>query len=415
MTTPRPVQVKHVRQLAITKQYLHHHNVTTFEPIVSAMGCLQLDPISAVAKSHHIVMWSRVGRYDTDTLHDFIYTQKRMFEYWAHEASLVLSDDYPIYRHWMHLYPDGNVYGEGSSRAIQSWLSALGDEGAMLQAHILDRLHHEGALPSRAFEANGKGGVSTGWTGNSVLNKMIDYLWMKGLISVARREGNQRLWDLMARCLPPDAPHHPLSEADVVMTAVQKAIRALGIATSAHIKAHFTRRRYPNLEDVLMKLVDDGVIIPVHVMNGAKHIKGTYYLHHDDIATLEYIEKGGFAPKTVLLSPFDNLICDRKRTEALFDFSYRIEIYTPQEKRQYGYYVLPILQGDTFIGRIDPLMERKTGVLIINNIYAEDNAPDDANTIANIRQSIEHLGAWLGAKSIRYPSTLPQGWQSIAK
>ncbi|MCL4253118.1 MAG: winged helix DNA-binding domain-containing protein [Anaerolineae bacterium] len=414
MTHHRPVQVKHLRQLAITKQYLHDAPQPTFEDVTSAIGCLQLDPISAVAKSHQIVMWSRVGNYDTQALSDFIYGDKKMFEYWAHEASLVLSDDYPIYRHWMNLYPNGNVYGEGSGNAIFSWLSDLENNGVTLQHQIINRLRDEGALPSRAFESGGKGGVSTGWTGSSVLNKMIDYLWMKGHISVAKREGNQRLWDLMERCLPATQPTEALSQEDVVRLAVQKAIKALGIGTSAHIKVHFTRRRYPNMETIIHQLVTDGSLIPVTVMNDTKSMKGAYYIHKEDLSTLEHLEKGGFTPKTVLLSPFDNLICDRKRTEELFNFYYRIEIYTPQHKRQYGYYVLPILQGDRFIGRIDSVMERKTGVFTINAIYAEENAPDDANTIAQIRQTIENLGAWLGAKEIRYSDVLPTIWRGIA-
>ncbi len=409
MTTSRPVQLTHLRHLAITKQYLYHAPNPTFAEILASIGCLQLDPISAVAKSHQIVMWSRVGNYDKQALSHFIYTEKQMFEYWAHEASLVLSSDYPIYRHWMDAYPRTGNWGE----YINTWLSELGEKGAKLQNEILSRFQNEGALPSRAFESHGKGGVSSGWTGDSILNKMLDYLWHKGKISVSKREGNQRWWDLMERCLPENAPKQVLTETEVVTVALQKAIKALGIGTIKHIKAHFTRRRYPNIEAILKNLVHDGLVIPVKLMDGTTEMKGAYYLHADDLGLLEALEKGGFAPKTVLLSPFDNLICDRNRTEELFKFLYRIEIYTPQAKRQYGYYVLPILRGDKFIGRIDPVIDRKAGIFTINAIYAEPDAPDDADTIHAIRQNIEGLGAWLGAKEIRYPANIPVQWQTI--
>ncbi|MCU0480808.1 MAG: winged helix DNA-binding domain-containing protein, partial [Anaerolineae bacterium] len=282
MTTHRPVQLTHLRQLAITKQYLHDTKNPTFATVLASIGCLQLDPISAVAKSHLIVMWSRVGNYDKGALAQFIYGDKQMFEYWAHEASLVLSADYPIYRHWMDVYPREGAWGE----YLKLWLAELNEKGVNLQNDILARLQNEGALPSRAFESHGKGGVSSGWTGDSILNKMLDYLWHKGKISVAKREGNQRWWDLMERCLPPDVPNHTLTESEVVTIAVQKAIKALGIATLQHIKAHFTRRRYPNLETILKKLVHDGVVIPVKLMDGVTEMKGVYYLHTDDLGLL---------------------------------------------------------------------------------------------------------------------------------
>ncbi|MDX2078453.1 MAG: crosslink repair DNA glycosylase YcaQ family protein [bacterium] len=406
MTTPRPVQLTHLRQLAITKQYLHDAKNPTFAEVVSSIGCLQLDPISAVAKNHRIVMWSRVGNYDMKALSDFIYGEKQMFEYWAHAASLVLSDDYPIHRHWMSLYPNP----EGR---VQAWINELGEKGVALKNTILTRLQNEGALPSRAFEGGEKGGVSSGWTGESTLNKMIDYLWCRGDILVAKREGNQRWWDIAERCLPQSAPRHVLSQEEVVTIAVQKAIQGLGIGTMQQIKIHFTRNNYPQLDVILKKLVANGIVIPVKVMDGITEMRGAYYLHSSDLATLEQLEAGGFAPKMVLLSPFDNLICDRKRTEELFKYFYRIEIYVPQAKRQYGYYVLSILQGDKFIGRIDPLMDRKTGVLHINSVHAEPNAPDDVNTVMGVRQQIEGLGTWLGAKEIRYSSVIPSQWAGI--
>ncbi len=408
MTTPRPVQLSHLRQLAITKQYLHDAQNPTFADVVASIGCLQLDPISAVAKNHRLVMWSRVGNYDMGALSDFIYGEKQMFEYWAHAASLVLSEDYPIHRHWMNLYP----HPQGR---MQAWINELGEKGVALKNTILTRLQNEGALPSRAFEGGEKGGVSSGWTGESMLNKMIDYLWCRGEILVAKREGNQRWWDIAERCLPTSAPRHVFSEEEVVSIAIQKAIRGLGIGTVPHIKIHFTRNSYPKLDTILKKLVADGIVIPVKLMNDTSEMRGAYYLHSADLATLEYIERGGFAPKTVLLSPFDNLMCDRKRTEELFDYFYRIEIYVPQAKRQYGYYVLSILQGDKFIGRIDPRMERKTGVLHINAVHAEPNAPDDNGTVMAIRGQIDALGAWLGAKEIRYSSVIPSQWEGITR
>jgi uncharacterized protein YcaQ len=121
---------------------------------------------------------------------------------------------------------------------------------------------------------------------------------------------------------------------------------------------------------------------------------------------------GDWQPHTTLLSPFDNLICDRERTERLWDFYFRIEIYTPEAKRQYGYYVLPILHGERLIGRIDPRLERKTGILHINSIHAEPDAPDDTATGQAVADAIAGLAGFLGAREIRYSDRLPAGWRT---
>jgi len=126
---------------------------------------------------------------------------------------------------------------------------------------------------------------------------------------------------------------------------------------------------------------------------------------------LEGIEKGDFEPRTTLLSPFDNLICDRAYTELAFDFYFRIEIYVPKPKRQYGYFVMPILHGDQLIGRIDPLMNRKTGTLVINNVYAEPKAHVNASTGRAVAASIADLAHFLEAERIDYAGQIPEGWK----
>lgn len=127
---------------------------------------------------------------------------------------------------------------------------------------------------------------------------------------------------------------------------------------------------------------------------------------------LNYGSPYAFQPRTTLLSPFDNLICDRARTEKLFNFDFRIEIYVPKDKRKYGYYVLPILHGDKLIGRIDPLMNRKEKRLYINNVYAEANAPLNSQTAAAISTAIENLAVFLGAADIAYTDQVPKGWKN---
>jgi uncharacterized protein YcaQ len=155
---------------------------------------------------------------------------------------------------------------------------------------------------------------------------------------------------------------------------------------------------------VLAELEDEGRI--VHV--GVEGLSGVWYVHADDLPLLDRIDAGEWQPRTTLLSPFDNLICDRKRAEALWDFYYRVEIYVPADKRQYGYYVLPILHGDRLIGRIDPIYTRKTRTLTIHHVYAEPDAPADA--ALPIRTAIESLAGFIGAREIVY-GEVPKAWR----
>jgi uncharacterized protein YcaQ len=250
-----------------------------------------------------------------------------------------------------------------------------------------------------------------GWTAGRNVSQMLDHLWIKGRLMVAGRKGGQKLWDLAERCLPDWTPRNPLPEREIVRRAAQKSLRALGLARPAHIQQHYIRGRYPGLEDVLAVLESEGLIEQVQVAEDGQTWPGPWYIHTDDLLLLDRLAAGEWSTRTTLLSPFDNLICDRKRTERLFDFDFRIEIYTPKAKRQYGYYVLPILHGDRLIGRIDPLMDRAHKRLTINAVYAEPGAPMTRGVAKAVAGAIEELGTFVGAKDIVYTERVPDGWQ----
>src|SRR5262249_16508234 len=156
-------------------------------------------------------------------------------------------------------------------------------------------------------------------------------------------------------------------EREVVVRAAQRSLRALGVARVPHIQGHFLRGRYPGLTGVLAELEAAGRIVRVHVLDGdGRRRPGPWFVHPDDLPLRAPLASGDWPPRTTLLSPFDTLICDRARTRALFDFDFRVEIYTPPAQRQYGYYVMPILHGDRLIGRIDPQFDRRQKRLTIN-------------------------------------------------
>lgn len=414
-THPAPrIPQSTVRRLAVSKQHLASPQPQSTPEgmlqLVRDLGCLQLDPISVVARSHQIVLWSRLGPYDLANLDTLLWQERSLFEYWAHAASIVLTEDYPVHCLMMRRYSTGD---SGWAKRVRAWV----EENAALRDAMLVQLRERGALLSRQVEDIAEETWrSSGWTNDRNVNRMLDFLWTQGVLMVAGRSGGQKIWDLAERCLPEWTPREEWSEHEVVRYAAQKSLRALGVATAREIAQHYIRGRYPGLTGVLSELEKEGKIVRVEVVadGGDKALPGPYFIHADDMPLLERIEAGEWAPRTTLLSPFDNLICDRKRTETLFNFRFRLEIYVPPAKREYGYYVLSILHGDRLVGRVDPQMDRKRGILIINAIHAEPGASDDVETTRAISDAIASLATFLGAKEIVYSGRVPKGWEAIA-
>lgn len=233
---------------------------------------------------------------------------------------------------------------------------------------------------------------------------------------VARREGLNKFWDLSERVLPEWTPREKLSEREIVTRAAQTSLKALGVGTEKQIGAHYISGRYPNLRERLNELERAGEIERLEIRDShASAWKGTWYVHRSDIRLLEKLERGEFEGRTVLLSPFDNLVRDRARNIQFWDFDYKIEIYTPQAKRKYGYYVLPILSNDQLIGRIDPKMDRAQGVLNINAVHLEHNAPRDLKTARAVRDAIEELAEFLNATEIQYTKKIPDAWSRVLR
>ncbi len=408
----RTLSPETVRRFALVKQRLAGPSLVNdaagILALVRDLGCLQLDPISVVARSHQIVVWSRVGQYDLDHLDQLLWHDRSLFEYWAHAASIVPTADYPIHHHLMRRYATERPTGQVSQR-YAAWLT----ENRKLQRDIMQQIRRHGPVPSRDLEIENKvsaGWYSTGWTSGRDVSQMLDYLWTKGKIMVAGRTGIQKLWDLSERCLPDWTPRETLNSRQITYRAAQTAVKALGVATLQQIKRHYVRGRYEGLPQVLKQLVRAGRLETVSVIDQP----GEWFIHADDGALLDQLDSIDFS-RTTLLSPFDNLICDRARTAQLFNFDFRIEIYTPPAKRQFGYYVLPILHGDRIIGRIDPKFDREHRRLHIHAVHAEANAPKDRAAARSIRGAIENLAAFLGANDIHYTHLVPTGWQRELK
>jgi uncharacterized protein YcaQ len=367
--------------------------------VATDLGSLQLDPISVVARSHLLVLWSRLGRYDPADIQALLWRERRLFEYWTHAAAIVCTHDYPIHSLLMRRHP--------RHQQLRDWLAA----NQTLRRSILRQLRASGPLPTRALEDRAEvAWQSSGWTGGRNVDRMLDLLWTQGRIMVAGRQGQQRVWDLAERVLPDWAPTHRPPEREVVRLAAQRSLRALGVATARDIDRHFTAYRYPGLDGVLAALERAGRVERVRVAAAVGEHPGPWYVHADDLPLLERLQAGDWQPRTTLLSPFDNLLINRERTERLFGFHYRMEIYVPKAARRYGYYVLPILHGDRLVGRVDPAMDRRSGRLVVHALHAEPDAPEAAGPA--VAAALQDLASFLGAEGIDLRQKAPQVWRS---
>jgi len=368
---------------------------------IRRITCLQVDPINVVARTQLLVLFSRLGAYDPADLETLLWDDKALFEYWAHAASIIPADDFALFRPQMQRY-----MAVGSERLL-GWL----ETNEPFRQALLDELAARGPLyveeiESRAVESWPYKGA---WGGGSDVGIMLEVLWYRGQVSVTRRLGNgfglKKQWGLMAHQVGERAAESPLTQPEAERRAVERALPALGAARLRDVNNYFIRKEYKGLKKTLAALEADGVIQQIAVRDGDgvdrdTQWPGPWYLHNDTLSELERIRRGDWRPQTVLLSPFDNLIADRDRTELLFGMRYRVEIYTPAARRQYGYYNMPILHGDRIIGRVDPKMDRKAGQLVINAVHLEPGVTLDGETRAAVEEAIASLAGFLGAEGI---------------
>ncbi|MDI1460733.1 crosslink repair DNA glycosylase YcaQ family protein [Catellatospora sp. KI3] len=404
----RSVGLREARRLAVSCQHLAGPVPPPGQgrlwDVLATLRCLQLDPIDVVAHSHRLVLWSRLGAYDEQELANLRWKERRLFDYWAHAASIVLSEDYQLHHAMMRGYPDA---GQSVPMArIGDWLRA----NTGLRDAVVQRLAEAGPLPTDGFDVRAdvawEGG---GWSAGRSVERMLDILWNQGVVLVAGRDGKKRRWDLAERCLPDGLDRTPLPEAEIVSRAAEHSLRALGIGRRRDIELHFIRSRYPGLREVVATLVEARRFVPV-TLEGAPAGE-QWYVHADRLPLLDRIAAGDWSPRTVLLSPFDNLICDRDRTARLWGFDFRTEMYVPAAKREYGYYVLPILDGDQLIGRVAPRLDRRRGVLELEGVYAEPGAPATPAAAARVGQAITALASFVGARRVEHHDRLPAGWR----
>jgi len=370
------------RRVALTAQgFLDPRHVTptmrTFNRTLDRTGVLQVDSVNVLQRAHYVPLFSRMGPYDVDLLRRAAERRpRRIVEYWAHVQAFMPVELWPVMRHRMEHY-----------RAQRGkWLTA--DDDPAFEADVLAEVQRRGECTAREID-DGAPRARENWGWNwSAARKMLDYLYMSGQVAIARRNGQfEVVYAPLERVLPPEVLAKPTpSEEDALLELVRRAARSHGVA-SAQCLGDYYRIGAKRAAPAIARLVEEGELLPVTVEGWHRPA----YLHRE-----------ARIPRAVnaraVLSPFDPVVWERARTEALFDFHYRIEIYVPADKRRHGYYVLPFLLGDRIVGRVDLKADRPERRLLVKAAYAEPGAPPE--TAEELAAELRVLADWLGLDDI---------------
>ncbi|MNB92502.1 hypothetical protein D3C75_396060 [compost metagenome] len=345
---------------------------------IRRMALLQIDTISVVARSPYLVLFSRLGHYDPRWLEQLL-AEGNLFEYWAHEACFVPREDYRLLRHRM-LDPAAMGW-----KFSAQWLKTHGGE----IEQIVERIRRDG--PVRAADFERKEGKGNGWWDWKPEKRHLEVLFTAGRLMVRERRNFQRVYDLAERVMPEwddgrDLPSPELAQRDMV----RASCRALGLVKTGWV-ADYYRLRRGKYDALLHQLADEGELLPVRV-EGWQHGAFVHASLSDELARAQ---AGSLkATHTAVLSPFDPLVWDRKRASELFGFDYRIECYTPAPKRQYGYFVLPLLHRGKLVGRMDAKAHRKEGVFEVKSLYLEAGVRVTRTLAQDLGKALQKLADW---------------------
>ena len=348
---------------------------------IERLGYVQIDTIAVVQRAHHHTLWSRRPDYTPEMLHELQAVDRRVFEYWTHAASYVPMSDFRYYRPRMR--------GHASGGRTRHWLEA----NAKLVEHVLKRIATEGRLGSADFaDPRGKRGTWWDW---KPAKQALEMLFSAGKLMVAERRNFHRLYDLTERVLPPGIDTTEPSPDEMSRFRVRRAL-------AGHGMAKLGEREGKGAAEALEELISAGEVVAVKVAGADEE---------PQYALREALEEAARASRTKkrlhLLSPFDNLIISRHRLRELFDFDYSLECYRPAPKRRYGYFCLPILWGDEFVGRLDPKADRKQKTLLIRKVILEPDSCGRTDFLPALAAKLWALAAFNECERVVIERTTP--------
>jgi uncharacterized protein YcaQ len=345
-------------------------DVRHFRRVVDRIGLVQLDSVNVFSRTHYMPFFARLGSYDRAALDAWLWESGEMFEYWGHEASLIPTRDHSLWR-WRMNGP-----------FMWQRLESMRQEHPEYLDEVMSQVRERGPLQTAELHDPGErdGTSMWGWSKGKVA---LEALFMEGKVSTATRRNFVRMYDLSERVIP--AEHYEIDDLDPEEAQPElllRAARSMGVATAADI-ADYPRIRMPEARPLIERLAEAGDLVEVEVEGWNRPA----YLHPDAVLPRQVTGRA-------LLSPFDNLIWFRDRVERLWDFHYRIEIYVPEPKRVYGYYVLPFLLDGELVARVDLKTDRKGSALLVKGVFAEPDV-DLARVGKELWAELETVATWL--------------------
>jgi len=368
--------------------------VTTasLQTLIDRLGFVQVDTINVVARAHDLTLFSRLEGYRPDLLKKLLEQKRNLFEGFTHDASAIPT---AFFHHWKPRF----TRDQGRIQAHAWWQHHFrGTDGGQVVKEVKARIETEGPLKSSDFEHPEKRGPWWGWKPQKAA---LDFLWRSGELMIPRREGFQKVYDLTERVLP---DHHalPCPDRDQHLEwACATAAERLWVFTPKELADFWDSIEAPEAKSWCTAAVKAGRIVPVEVEGADGMVRPAFALADWEARLAKLPDP---PERTRLLCPFDPILRDRTRALRRFDFDYRFEAFVPEPKRQYGYFVLPILEGDRLVGRLDPKLHRDRGLLEIKGLWWESGVrPTQARKRA-LTEALERLATFVGAEAIQLPA-----------
>jgi uncharacterized protein YcaQ len=399
---PIQIDADHARRFLVARHLLAPPRALPAEPAsvltaIERLGLLQFDPLEVPgARNHDLVLHARIGGYRREWCEQWLYgPDRRLIELYNKSLNMVPMHELPHYRiSWQRNAPevDGGI---------------LSEQADVAQA-ILRRLRTDGPLSTAAFSEHAHA-VDWWWAPTRASRAVMEALFVTGRIGIARRDGNRRYYDLIERLVPADVLRLKESEEDAMAHRLLSRFRAVGLTTPVGTQSEVMYSAGNSVERVrrTARLVEDGELLPIEV----EGLKGPRYVIAAGESILESTADPDSlpAPSVSFLAPLDPLVWDRRMLRELWGFDYLWEVYVPEPKRRWGYYVLPILFGDRFVGRIEPRLDRKAKVLNVLGIWFEPGfaAMEETGFAPALAEALEAYRCFVGATRVAWPRTRP--------
>lgn len=353
--------------------------------VIGDLGFVQLDSVNTFARAHDLILWSRRQQYRPEALGHALAHDRHVFEHWTHDAAAI---DMALFPHWRH------KFARDGARLESRWKAWRRDDFTQKIDDVLRQISDHGECGSGDV-GKGESRGSGGWWDWHPSKTALEYLWRSGQLSVVRRDNFRKVYDLTERVIPAERLNARMDEADTVEWACGAALDKLGFATSTEISAFWDLATKTEAKAWAAAALADGRAIEVDVMGADGTAKRV-------LARPDVMDQVVDMPqnRVRILSPFDPALRDRKRAEWLFGYHYRIEIFVPAPKRQYGYYVFPVMEGDQLIGRID--MKRNGDVLDVTAFWPEAGVAMGAGRIARLDSELARAAKFGGCGEVRY-------------